>query len=138
MGLYLVIFDEFDEEVEGVEVGRYKDFSIFSEHIELVYGRAKAESEFPSIFLHSVSDGEWTSIESKKLLIELNIIKNDFKKKPPITFNNGWQDDLRINYGLPNNNLYESFIDIDGELLIDRLIELAEISIKVNSPILFQ
>lgn len=138
MGLYLVIFDENDDEIEGVEVGRYRDFGVFRENVELVYGLTKAQGEFSTLMLHSDCDGEWHPRDCQNLLLELNLIKNDFKKKPPITFNNGWQDDIKKAKHLPNNNLYESFIDVDGELLIERLIDLVELSIKKDKPILFQ
>lgn len=138
MGLYLAIFDDLDEEIFGVEIGRYSDFGIFRETIEKEYGNVKAEKLFPNLILHSVSDGQWSPNECLALLKELNLLKSDFEKKPPIDFNGGWQNEIKIVKGLPNNNLYESFVDIDGEILIDRLIEIVEVSIIECKPILFQ
>ena len=49
-----------------------------------------------------------------------------------------WQKNVINSLGLKTSNLYECFIDIDGENLIDRLSGLCDISIRENEPILFQ
>lgn len=137
MGLYLCVFKN-DSEVEGVEIGFYDDFYYFRRAVEEVVEGNKYGSVCPTLMMHSDSDGVWSVEEAKKLKDELNMIKNVFSTKPPIEFKADWQKEVKKLLGLQPNNLYESFIDIDGELLIDRIIQLCDISIRENEPILFQ
>lgn len=88
--------------------------------------------------LHSDCDGTWSVEEAKKLEVELKLIKDVFATKPPVESNSEWQKQVEKVLGLMPRNLYECFIDVDGELLIDRLIQLCKVSIEVNEPILFQ
>lgn len=137
MGLYLTIFDG-DDELEGVEIGSYSDYDVFIQAvIKSVEGGDKG-SVCPTLVLHHDSDGEWSSQEARHLLSELLKIKETFMAMPPVPHESKWVAQVLDEVGLKPSNAYESFIDVDGELLIDRLVGLAELSISKELPILFQ
>jgi hypothetical protein len=137
MGLYLCIFDG-DEEVDGVEVGPYADFHTLRDCIVRELEGGIAGSKFPSLILHSDCDGEWSPSEAGELEKELMIIGNEFRRLPPIPIGSDWKKWVVKNIGLQTNNLYDCFFDVDGEPLLDRLINLAKLSQTRNLPILFQ
>lgn len=137
MGLYLTIFDG-EDELEGVEVGSYSDYDIFIQAvIKNIEGGDKG-SVCPTLVLHHDSDGEWSSQEARGLLSELLKIKGTFISIPPVPHESKWVAQVLDKVGLKPSNAYESFIDVDGEFLIDRLVGLAELSISKELPILFQ
>ena len=137
MGLYLAVFDG-DEEVEGVEVGSYSDFAAFrTAVVEQLEGGA-AGSRFPTLMLHSDSDGAWSPEEAARLQIELRQIRDAFRKLPPAEFKGGWQAGVASSLGIAPKNLHESFFDVDGEPLIERLEHLAQVAHEHDRDILFQ
>jgi|GEM_PF-377417 len=141
MGLYLCVFasKNRDDEIEGVEVGSYDDFynfrSLVSERLEAgMWG-----SRFPTLMAHSDSDGEWTPEEAAELARELRAIDEGFAKLPPVPFaNDSWQGRVATAFGVKPRTLAESFIDVDGELLIPRLRHLSELASERKCPISFQ
>jgi len=137
MGLYLCIFDD-SEELDGVEVGYYDDFYWFRNTITKELEREHLGSKFPVLILHPDSDGHWTPEECVTLENELTAIGELLKKLPPIPFNSDWQKSIAKSIGLRPANLYDCFIDVDGEPLIERLINLCKLAQKVNRPIMFQ
>lgn len=137
MGLYLCVFKD-DVEIDGVEIGSYEDFGFFREKVEEFVEDNKWGEKCPTLMLHSDCDGYWTVEEAKLLEEELLDIKKVFIEKANIETTVVWQKETRKLLGLKPSNLYESFIDIDGEFLIDRLINLCSISMNENEPILFQ
>ncbi len=137
MGLYLCIFKE-EEELDGVEVGSYSDFNSLRDFLISELESDKAGSLFPVFILHSDCDGEWSPTDCKKLQVELGEISKTLEGMPPVPFNSDWQKNLASRIGLIPKNALESFIDVDGELLIDRLQKLVELAIKKHLPILFQ
>jgi hypothetical protein len=137
MGLYLCIMDD-DEEIDGLEVGSYADYNaIIKQVVERLEGGI-AGSRFPVLVLHSDSDGSWTVQECAKLEKELATIVEEFKELPAIPFNSAWQNDVSKQVGHEPRSLYESFIDVDGEFLLDRMINLARTAQQRNEPIIFQ
>lgn len=138
MGLYLAVFDDNDEELDGVEVGSYLDYDLFIQSVVKYLENDIQGSVCPILTLHHDSDGEWNSVDAAKLLAELQKIKEIFKQMAPIKHNAVWVADVMSEVELKPSNAYESFIDVDGDFLIDRLIGLAELSIKTGFPILFQ
>ncbi len=70
MGLYLAVFDD-DEELEGVEVGSYDDFSWFRNTIVDRLEEGVAGSRFPTLIKHSHCDGQWSPSEAVALKVEL-------------------------------------------------------------------
>jgi len=137
MGLYLCIF-EGDDEIDGVEIGSYADFNTFRDFIVSELEAGDAGSRFQTIILHSDCDGEWSVTECDVLKRELAEISAAFKALPPVEFSSDWQKSVAKSIGLKSKNAYESFIDVDGEFLIDRLKLLADTATKCGSPILFQ
>lgn len=137
MGLYLTIFDG-DDELEGVEVGSYHDYDVFIQCVVDNVENGIKGSVCPTLTQHHDSDGEWTSQESSILRDELIKIKNTLKSISPIEHNADWVAQIMNEFDLNPSSAYESFIDVDGENLIDRLIDLTDLSIEKNLPILFQ
>jgi Immunity protein 70 len=137
MGLYLCVFD-YDDELEGVEVGSYSDFDFFRRSVTDSLEGGIVGSRFPTLIMHPDSDGEWSSAECESLRQELVTIAREFQQLPGIPFPGEWQQQVGRSLGLIPGSLYESFIDVDGELLLDRLIRLCDVAIERAVPLLFQ
>lgn len=137
MGLYLCVF-EGDEELEGVEVGLYADFNALRDYVTRELEAGKLGSRFPTLIVHSDCDGEWSASECEKLRDELAVIAMELKARPAVGFTSEWQRTVAKSVGLVPRNAFESFIDVDGEFLIERLQGLAEFAYRYQSPILFQ
>ncbi len=137
MGLYLCVFDD-DDELEGVEVGSYADFGFFRSSVTKLLEGGFQGNRFPTLIIHSDSDGEWSPTECQSLRQELMTIASKFQRLPGIQFRAEWQQQVGKLLGLKPASLYESFIDVDGELLLDRLIQLCDVAIERQLPILFQ
>lgn len=137
MGLYLAVFDN-DEEVAGVEVGSYADFNYFRDLVVNKLENGHAGSRFPTLILHSDCDGEWTAQQAAKIETELETIGASFRELPPVPLGEHWQQEVAKSLGIAPGNLYECCFDIDGEPLIERLLELVLVSQKRGCRILFQ
>lgn len=137
MGLYLCVFDG-DDEVDGVEVGGYSDFNGLREYITREFEANKSGSRFPTLIMHSDCDGEWTAVECVNLINELADIIALMKGRPPLAFLSDWQRNVARATGLVPQNAFESFIDVDGEFVIERIYRLAGIALQNRLPILFQ
>jgi hypothetical protein len=137
MGLYLCIFDG-DDEIEGVEVGHYADFNALRDYVVLELENGNSGSKFPTFIVHSDSDGEWSFEDSQRLKNELSLIVSSMKEKPAVPFSSTWQGDIAKSIGLVPKNAFESFIDVDGEFILDRLLDLTSVAIDRQLPILFQ
>lgn len=137
MGLYLCIFDG-DDELEGVEVGAYADFESFRSTVTSVLEGGVAGAKYPSLILHSDCCGEWSQTECKVLKQELRSISEAFRQLPPVEFHADWQLQVGKLLGLQPSSLYDSFIDVDGEPLLERLEGLCNVAIQNGQPILLQ
>lgn len=137
MGLYLCVFDG-DEELDGVEVGSYSDFAFFRRSVTELLENGVTGSRFPTLIIHSDSDGEWSLTECLLLRQELTTIASEFRQLPSIQFGGKWQHEVRRSLGLKPVSLYDSFIDVDGEVLLARLIRLCDVAIERALPIMFQ
>jgi Immunity protein 70 len=137
MGLYLCIFDG-DEDVDGVEVGAYTDYNALRDYVVRELETGRAGSRFPTFVLHSDCDGEWSVAECQRLQGELAEIVADLKERPAIDFASDWQKVVAKSVGLKPQNAFESFIDVDGEFLIDRLQSLVKNAVARRLPIVFQ
>lgn len=137
MGLYLCVFDD-DDELDGVEVGSYSDFDFFRRSVTELLEGGVAGSRFPTLIIHSDSDGEWSLTECESLRQELMTIASEFQQLPGIPFRVDWQQQVGKLLGLKPASLYESFIDVDGERLLERLIRLCDVATERAMPILFQ
>lgn len=138
MGLYLCIFDTADEEIDGVEVGTYADFGEFRDFVTRELESAKPGTRYPTLIRHSDSDGEWSVDDCEVLRRELADLAAALKARPPIEFVSVWQKGVAKEIGLKPQNAFESFVDVDGEFLIERLQCLVETAVTHRLPILFQ
>ncbi|MGF6907798.1 Imm70 family immunity protein [Fusobacterium sp. PH5-44] len=138
MGLYLCIFDKNENEIEGVEVGRYEYFGFFREKVEKYVENGEWGSVCSTLMWHKDSEGIWTPENCVELLKELDLIRKTFvlleSDKKIINYELGVIHELKIEI----NNLYDCFLDVDGENLIERLEDLCRISIETGLNIEFQ
>jgi len=137
MGLYLYIFDG-EEEINGVEAGSYNDYGVLLDYVALELERGKAGARFPTFVLKSDSDGEWSVADCKKLQVELDEIAVALRVRRAVAFTSDWQRDVAKSIGLKPQNALESFIDVDGEFLLERLQSLVKDALARQLPILFQ
>jgi len=137
MSLYLAVFDDGDE-LDGVEIGAYSHFGAFRDAVVNSLEGGMAGSRYPTLILHSDCDGQWTPNEAAVLEKELEIISSRFRELPPVSLNSDWQKQIAKTFGIRLKSLYDCFFDIDGEPLLDRLINLTKLSQSRNLPILFQ
>jgi len=137
MSLYLCIFKA-EEEVDGLEVGSYSDFGYFRDIVIDKLEAGQAGSRFPTLIRHSDCDGAWSVEEARQLQAELEEIALAFRNLPPEGAHAEWQRHLAKTLGLRFETLYDGFIDVDGEPLLERLIGLCKLSQKLGEPILFQ
>ncbi|WP_419688934.1 Imm70 family immunity protein [Burkholderia theae] len=138
MGLYLCVFDDGGEEVDGVEVGSYADFNFLRNTvIDLVESGCFA-TRCPVLVSHSDCDGQWSPEEASLLLAELDLIQTAFANAPAIALNADWKEDVARTTGIDPKSLLDCFFDVDGEPLIQRLRGLATLSVQTNAAILFQ
>lgn len=137
MGLYLCIFDG-DEELEGVEVGPYPEYDEFLACVTRELEGGNAGSRFPTLTLHSDCDGEWSPGEAAVLEKELATISDEFRRRPPVPVSADWKKQVAEEAGLQMNCLYDCFFDVNGGPLLERLIDLARLSVQQNLPISFQ
>lgn len=138
MSLYLCIFDSDDEELDGLEVGTYADFGEFRDFVTRELESGKAGSRYPTLIRHSDSDGEWSVEACDVLRRELADLAAALKARPPIEFVSDWQKRVAASVGLKPQSAFESFVDVDGELLIERLQGLVDTALERRLPILFQ
>jgi hypothetical protein len=137
MSLYLCVFQD-ENEFEGVEVGNYSDFGHFRDTVAEMLEHGRRGSRFPILMLHSDSDGEWNVDDCAAFERELEIISAEFKRLPTREFFSDWQKNLAKQFGFRPKSLYECFIDIDGEPLLERLLNLVAVAQRRKLPILFQ
>lgn len=137
MGLYLCIFED-DKELDGVEVGPYADFNALRDYVVRELENGKSGSKFPTFILHSDCDGEWTVGDSERLKHELAQIIPELKRQPPVPFVSEWQREVAKSIGHIPQNAFESFVDVDGECVLERVEALVNLAIKHREPILFQ
>ncbi len=141
MGLYLCVCASEDEDVEvdGVEIGCYDDLHILRTTIAERLENGIWGSRFPVFMSHADSDGEWTADEAQMLGRELLVIDGELAELPPRPFAaDSWQARVQRTLGVSPASMSECFIDVDGEPLLARLRELAEIAVAQGCPISFQ
>lgn len=117
MSLYLCVFEGSDE-IEGVEVGPYANFNALRDAIASQLEGGTAGSRFPTLMLHSDCDGEWDLDACARLKTELSAIAAEA--------------------GLRHASAFGSFLDVDGQFLLERLQALVETALRRRQPILFQ
>lgn len=124
------------EELDGVEVGGYADFSAFRDAVVSNLEGGEPGSQFPTLILHSDCDGQWTPSEAAALERELETIGARFRGLPPVHLNSDWQKQAPKTFGIQINNLNDCFFDVDGEPLVERLIGLTRLSQAKNLSVM--
>jgi len=139
MGLYLCVFaaDDTDDELDGVEVGSYDDFAEFRQAVADRLEGGQWGSRFPVLMNHRDSDGEWTSADAVHLRQELQAIRSELAGIPAPPYPDGWQASVSRQIGHRPSHYGIYFIDADGEILLDRLMGLADLAIQTDRPITF-
>lgn len=137
MSLYLCVFRD-GSDLEGVDCGAYSDFNFFREFVTQNLEHGDHGARFPVLINHSDSDGEWSPVEAEELAGELRIISAELRTLPAVEFVSEWQEDAAEMFEIKPQNAYESFIDVDGEYLIERLLFLARLAIRIRESIVFQ
>jgi hypothetical protein len=87
--------------------------------------------------MHSDCDGEWSVSDCRNLLEELSAIAAEMKHRPPVPLSD-WQRNVAKSRGLVPATAFESFIDVNGDFVVDRISYLAGVAIQRSLPILFQ
>jgi Immunity protein 70 len=139
VGLYLCVFapGDRDEELEGVEVGSCDDFHGFRETIATRLEAGDWGSRFP-IFMHrSDSTSTWTAMEAGQLEVELLSVADELSRLSRIELQ-GSSKAAAEEFSLVPQSLYECFLDVDGEPLVDRILDVVRASMLSDQPILFQ
>jgi len=137
VGLYLCIY-EGDDDIDGVEVGPYSDFGRLRDYIVRELEGRRAGSRFPTFILHSDCDGEWSVAECGKLRIELTQMRLAMHARPPVSFISEWQRNVAQSLGQSPKNAFESFIDVNGDFILERIQQLVDVAIDRQLPISFQ
>ena len=137
MGLYLCVMDG-EDELDGVDVGAYSDFAHFRDTVTQVIEGGTRGAKFPILMFHSDCDGGWKGPECELLESELLAITFALKGLPVMPFPAVWQQKISKQLGLQPENLYDCFIDVDGEPLLERLIGLVKSAQRHELPIVFQ
>ena len=136
MGLYLCVFRG-DEELEGVEVGGYDDFERFRVTARELDRRVFRR--FSTLSAEVKPNTHWSPREAARLSRELAALGDELRKLPPRPFAQGsWQEQVSRELGRAPTSLYDCFIDVDGEPLVERLLGLCRVSTDAREPILFQ
>lgn len=138
MGLYLCIMNSEENEVDGLEIGSYEYFGLFRDSVKINIEKGDWGSVCPIMMWHKDCDGEWTPEECKELIMELKVIKEVFLKLPVDQDVINHKENLFKLFGIIAENLYDCFLDVDGENIIERLDDLCKTAIKENLSILFQ
>ena len=115
MSLYLCVFDG-PRELAGADLGSYGDFGAFRRAVAERFEAGQPGARFPVLMRHSDCDGEWSPEECARLDAELAALAAAAAAGPP----------------------FGPFTDVDGEDLVSRLRELAEVARRHDRPILFQ
>jgi len=140
MGLYLALFSNgiADEEIDGVEVGGYDDFGDFRTAVHELLEPGEWGSRYPILMSHPDATGVWPAGDLRLLEAELIEIRDRFMRLPPRRLDQGWQREQIDSMRMSPTSLHESFFDIDGQPLLDRLLGLLAQAQRVQQPILFQ
>jgi len=58
--------------------------------------------------------------------------------RPPVPFISDWQRNVAQSFGLSPKNAFESFIDVNGDFILERIQQLVDVAIDRQLPISFQ
>ena len=137
MSLYLAVFLD-GNDVAGLDLGAYADFNALRDYVGRELESGAPGSRFPTFMLHSDCEGEWTVPDCVHLIAEIRTIAAEMKTRPAVAFPSDWQEAVAHVLALEPRSAFESFLEVDGEFLLERLGELAEAARSLSQPILFQ
>ena len=137
MSLYLCIFAG-ETELAGLEVGAYAEFNALRQAIAAELEGGAAGSRFPIFMLHSDCDGAWSVADCSRLQGEVGAIAAELRERPARPLPSAGQREVAEGRGLQPANGFESFLDVDGEFLLQRLQGLVALALQQGRPILFQ
>jgi hypothetical protein len=130
--------DDDEDEVDGFQVGHYSDFGALRDYICRELEAGTWGSRFPTLMNHSDCDGEWSVADCEPLTAELAQIATEMKARSVVPFPSEWQQNIATSIGLAPQNAFESFLDVDGEPVIERVRKLVDTARERGLPILFQ
>jgi len=58
--------------------------------------------------------------------------------RPPVSFISEWQRNVAQSLGQSPKNAFESFIDVNGDFILERIQQLVDVAIDRQLPISFQ
>jgi hypothetical protein len=137
MSLYLCVLAG-EAELAGLEVGSHADYLALRKAIAAELEGGVAGSRFPTFMLHSDCDGAWSVDACTRLQGEVGLIAAEMRDRPARPFPSAEQQKAAAERGLAPRNGFESFVDVDGEFLLDRLQGLVAVALLQHQPILFQ
>lgn len=139
MGLNLCIIEDNDEdeEIAAVDVGRYEHFRYFRNCITDFLESGEQGSRFPVLINHDETDGEWSPDECLKLKLELQEIESEFLELIEMESPEIREEPSSTSVPGPSV-VFQSFTDVEGTPLIERMIWLCDVAIEHQLPILFQ
>lgn len=136
MGLYLCVFRG-DEELDGVDVGSYDDFERFRNEARARDGRVFRR--YGTLRVHVSPTTHWSPRAAARLASELTALREVLRREPPRPFPpESWQAAVAAERGLAPASLADCFLDVDGEPLFDRMLQLCRVAVEAREPILFQ
>lgn len=125
-----------DSVIETVSTGSVDDFYYFRDSIHSALEEGEFGSKFP-IFMRRFEPDKWQVEEIGLLQRELKTIAEAFKKLPPEPLDSHWKSRAACS-GARYANLYEVFVDADGEPLLERLINLCRVAQREKKPIVLR
>ena len=137
MSLYLSVFAG-ETELAGLEVGSYAEFNALRQAIAAELEGGVQGSRFPVFMLHSDCDGAWSVGACAVLQGEVGAIAAELRERPARPFPSEAQREVAEGRGVKAANAFESFLDVDGEFLLERLQGLVAVALQQGRPILFQ
>jgi hypothetical protein len=137
MSLYLCLFEN-AREMDGVEVGPYADFNALRGYVAGQLEGGAPGSRFPVFMLHSDCDGEWSVDACVLLRSELDAITAETRARAAVAYPSEWQRSVADSLGLRAASAFESFLDVEGQPVLERIRTLVETALAARLPILFQ
>ena len=137
MGLYLCVFDG-DEELDGIDLGSYDDYAWLIDTVVEKMEDGASGLRYLNLVLQSDADGFWDPKACGDLAAELAEIAGRFRDLPPIPFRARWQAAVASEVGLKCESLFDCFIDVDGEPVLERMRALAWLAFERGLPLLRQ
>lgn len=140
MGLHLAV-RKGDTELDGFDLGGLSDFNRLLNYVVQNLEGGEAGAKFPAVSNgpdRDESEGDdWSVKYCERLRAELAGLSAAMKAQPPVPFVSSAHQKAAKTKGLTPGNAYESFINGDGEFLLDGLKRLVDLAVERRLPIQF-